>query len=104
MDWLAISGLIGMILPVLIELCSKKISGKWKIIIVWTVCFIVAIVQTGVDGGLSNWNWNQFGVSFVVILGLSIEMWKGMWKQWFPKDPDPYLILESEPIKFDSVT
>ena len=34
-DWIGISGLLGLILPVLIELFTKKITGKWKIVIVY---------------------------------------------------------------------
>ena len=88
-DWLAVSGLIGTVLPVLIELFSKSLSGKWKIVTVWGFCIVAAIVQTGVDGGFVNWNWAQFGGSLVVIVALSVKMWKDMWKQWFD-DQDPY--------------
>lgn len=90
MDWLVLSGLIGTLLPAIIELFAKSITGRWKIVTVWGVCLFAAVVQTGADGGFVSWNWSQFGGSFVIILVLSVKMWKDMWKKWFPGDSDPY--------------
>jgi hypothetical protein len=89
MDWAIISGLWGVLLPPVIEMYSKKITGQAKILVVFTSCLIAAVITTGLEGGFIDWNWSQFGASAVIILTLSTNLWKQMWKQWFPKDPDP---------------
>lgn len=89
MDWAYISGLWGVVLPFLIEVFAKKITGQTKILVVFGSCLTAAIITTGLEGGFVDWHWGQFAGSFVIILGLSVNLWKQMWKQWFPKDPDP---------------
>ena len=88
-NWVAISGFIGLILPVLIELFAKKISGKAKILVVWVCCLFCAVVQHGVDGGFQEWNWGQFTTSAVIIISIAINSWNQMWKKWFPDTPNP---------------
>jgi hypothetical protein len=89
MDWAIISGLWGVLLPPFIEMFSKKVTGQAKILVVFTSCLIAAVITTGIDGGFIDWNWGQFGASAVIILTLSTNLWKQMWKKWFPQDPDP---------------
>lgn len=93
-DWIGISGLLGLILPVLIELFTKKITGKWKIVIVFATCLVSAVIQNGVEGGFKSWNWSQFSVSFTVIITLAVNMWNQMWKKWFPDETNPIEIKE----------
>jgi len=92
MDWLLVSGFIGLVLPVLIEIFSKKVTGQKKILIVFVCCVVASIVQTGVDGGFVGWNWSQFAGSTMVILFASVNMWSVMWKKWFPDDSDPIVL------------
>lgn len=94
-DWVGLSGLIGLILPVFIELLSKHVTGKTKILVVWGSCILCAFVQHGVDGGFKNWNWGQFSVSLVIILSLATKQWNEMWKKWFPETPNP-IVIEDE--------
>jgi len=88
-NWVAVSGFIGLILPVVIELFSKKVTGKAKILVVWGSCIACAFAQHGVDGGFQNWNWGQFSISVVIILTLATKQWNEMWKKWFPDTPNP---------------
>jgi hypothetical protein len=88
-DWVALSGLTGLIMPVLIELFAKKVHGQAKIIIVWVACLFTAFVQHGLDGGFQAWDWGQFTVTLVIILGIAINSWNQMWKKWFGEQPDP---------------
>lgn len=102
-DWVAVSGFIGLILPVIIELFAKKISGKAKILVVWGCCIVCAVAQHGMDGGFSEWNWGQFLTSAVIIITIAVNSWNQMWKKWFPTDPDP-ISVNNESAKTEETT
>ena len=89
-DWIAISGALGSILPFFIELCSKNISGRNKVLVVLSVCFFSAIVQHGVDGGFTEpYSLSLLGIKIIIITGLAVNMWNMMWKRFFPDTPNP---------------
>ena len=99
MDWIFVSSFIGVLLPPIIELYAKKVAGQGKIAIVFSTCLIMAVVQTGIDGGWVGWNWAQFGGSTIVILVLATNMWGQMWKKWYPETSDPIEGHKQEIIK-----
>jgi len=89
MDWLVVSGFIGLILPLIIERFANKAKGQAKILIVFGWCILAAVVQTGVQGGWIGWNWSMLAQSVLMILGTSVVLWREMWRKWYPNTPDP---------------
>ena len=88
-QWTAVSGMIGVLLPVMIELFAKHIKGKKKIAVVFGCCLISSTVQYGVEGCFQNWNPSLLVYTLGVILTISINSWNQMWKKWFPTEPSP---------------
>ena len=89
MEWTALSGLIGMVLPIVIELFAKKVKGKKKIVIVLVSCIVTSIAQYGVQGGFKEVNLSMFFYTSAIICTMAINSWNQMWKKWFPTDPNP---------------
>jgi hypothetical protein len=94
LDWVVVSAGIGMILPVLIELFSKHVHGRWKIVIVFFFCLISAFAQYGLNGNFQaeGFTLSQFLISLLIILGMAVNFWEVMWKKWFPGIKDPIKI------------
>jgi len=89
-DWIAVSGAVGALLPLVIEYCSKNVTGKNKVLLVLGVCFVIAIIQHGVDGGFTEpYSLSVLGVKILIITVTAVNMWNQMWKQFFPDDPNP---------------
>jgi len=91
--WVILSGLIGVLLPPIIEIFSKNVKGKNKIIVVLVTSLVLAGVQAGTESLLveEGWSFQTILQNFIIIFGLAVNMWNMVWKQWFNED-SPFIV------------
>ena len=83
LDFLAISAVIGVALPLVISLL-KNVGSGWNTQVVrlfsFAIAAIVAVVQTGVEMGWTALDINTILSSFTVIYALAQTTYKGLWE------------------------
>jgi hypothetical protein len=91
--WTLLTGLIGVILPFLIELFSKSVKGKNKIMVVLVTSLVLSVVQAGTEENFGGGGWTLETIlqNFIIIFGLAVNMWNMVWKQWFNED-SPFIV------------
>jgi len=83
LDFIALSGVIGIILPFLISFL-KNIGRTWNTQMIRAFAFgaalVAALVQTGADLGWTNLDFNTVVLSFTAIYTLAQTTFKGLWE------------------------